>query len=347
MSSKDTTISLALQGGGAHGAFTWGVLDRLLEEEGISVAAISGTSAGAMNAAALKSGWLDGGREGARASLDWLWQQLGALQDTPATRWMMSFAPSAAMIGQAYALNPAVAMAEAAMRFASPYASGPLYSNPLRAVAEKFEFSKVCASDGPQLFIGATNVRSGKAKVFAGDEISADAILASACLPTMFQAVEIDDPVTGTREAYWDGGYTGNPPLFPLFKPDLPDDLVIVNINPLRREDIPRSPGEIHNRINEISFNSSLLRELRAMAFVHRLIDQGTLPRGAMKDMRVHMISDDALMTSLSVATKLSPGPVFLERLKQAGRVAAEAFLRAHGDDLGQRGSVDLAQLYG
>ena len=340
-------ISLALQGGGAHGAFTWGVLERLLDEPWIEVAAISGTSAGAMNGAAFKSGWLDDGAAGARAALGWLWRQLGALDDSPANRWLLSLAPSAEMLGRAYGLNPGVALAEASARFSSPYALGPFYANPLRGVAERFEYDKVCDLHGPRLFVGATNVRTGKIRVFSGDEISAEALLASACLPTLFQAVEIDDPDTGRREAYWDGGYTGNPALFPLFAADLPDDIVVVNINPLMREEVPRTPGDIHNRINEISFNSSLLRELRAIAFVKRLLAEGRMPQGTMKDIRVHMIADDALMAGLSVTTKLSPGPVLLHRLREAGQAAADRFLADHGADLGQRASVDLEALYG
>ncbi|MCM2561184.1 patatin-like phospholipase family protein [Lutimaribacter sp. EGI FJ00015] len=339
-------INLALQGGGAHGAFTWGVLDRLLDEDDIEVAAISGTSAGAMNGAAFKSGLLEGGREGARANLDWLWQQLGAIQDTPMTQWMMAFAPPAAVLGRAFEFSLGNAMADAAARFSSPYAWGPFWDIPLRKVAERFHYDTVCAADGPRLFICATNVQTGKIRVFTGDDISPDAILASACLPTLFRAVEIENPATGETEAFWDGGYTGNPALFPLFAPDLPDDVLIVNINPLERAEVPRTPQQIHNRINEISFNSSLLRELRAIGFVKRLLDDGSLQRGHMKAVLVHMIADDALMTELSVATKLAPGPVLLAQLKDAGRAAADAFLAAHKSDLGQRSTVDLQAMY-
>ncbi len=346
MGSNKIRLNLALQGGGAHGAFTWGVLDRLLDDEDIEVAAISGTSAGAMNGAAFKSGWLEGGREGARENLNWLWQQLGAIQETPMTQWMLAFAPSAAVLGRAFEYSLGNAVADAAARFASPYAWGPFWDNPLRNVAERFHYEAVCAADGPRLFVGATNVQTGKIRVFSGDEITPDAILASACLPTLFQAVEIENPATGESEAYWDGGYTGNPALFPLFAPDLPDDVLIVNINPLERAGVPTTPQQIHNRINEISFNSSLLRELRAIAFVKRLLKDGSLNRGSMKDVLVHMIADDALMNELSVATKLAPGPVLLSRLKAAGRVAADGFLAAHKGDLNQRSTVDLQAMY-
>lgn len=346
MNTTPIKINLALQGGGAHGAFTWGVLDRLLDDEDIEVAAISGTSAGAMNAAAYKSGWIEDGRAGARANLDWLWQQLGAVQDTPMAQWMLALAPSAALVTKAFEYSIGNAMADAAARFSSPYALGPFYDNPLRRVAERFNYDTVCAAGGPRLFIGATNVQTGKIKVFSGSDISADAILASACLPTLFQAVEIDNPETGETEAFWDGGYTGNPALFPLFARDLPDDILIVNINPLERVETPRSAQQIHNRINEVSFNSSLLRELRAIGFVKRLLADGSLQPGTMKNVLVHMIADDVLMNQLSVATKLAPGPVLLNHLKQAGRGAADAFLAAHKADLNQRSTVDLQAMY-
>lgn len=339
-------INLALQGGGAHGAFTWGVLDRILQDERIEIAAISGTSAGAMNAAALKSGWISGGRDGARQNLDWLWGQLGAVRDTPMTQWLLGFAPPSAAISRTLEQSWAYAWADMLGRVTSPYAMGPFYQNPLRPVAEQLHYDQVCAADGPQLFVGATNVRTGKIRVFAGDEITADALLASACLPSLFQAVEIEDKKTGETHAYWDGGYSGNPALFPLFAPDLPDDIVIVNINPLERAELPRSPVEIQNRINEISFNSSLLRELRAIGFVKRLLSSGGLKPGSMKDVLVHMIADDALMNDLSLATKLSPGPVLLDRLKTAGQGAADRFLEEHFEDLNVNATVNVEHLY-
>jgi NTE family protein len=338
-------INLALQGGGAHGAFTWGVLDRLLDEEDIEIAAISGTSAGALNGAAYKSGWLKGGRAGARANLDWLWSKMGALQETPVTRWLTEVSPTTAAVSAALENSVLFGVTDAITRMTSPYAYGPFYANPLTQIAEAFDYDTVCAAEGPRLFVGATNVRSGKIRVFTGHDITTDALLASACLPTLFQAVEIEDPATGQLEPYWDGGYSGNPALFPLFEPDLPADVMIVNINPILREDIPRSPNQIQNRINEISFNASLLRELRAIAFVKRLLAQGALTPGTMKDVLVHMIADDALMNDLSVATKIMPNPVLLSRLKDAGRAAADGFLAAHKDDLNHRGTVDLAHM--
>ncbi|MCZ4351355.1 patatin-like phospholipase family protein [Roseovarius aestuarii] len=333
-------INLALQGGGAHGAFTWGVLDRLLEESELEVAAISGTSAGALNGAALKAGWVADGRDGARANLDWLWQQMGAVQDLRMPAWMAGNLALAPGWNAAMDATWPAAMAEGVSRLVSPYAYGPFYVNPLRRVVDEFAYDKVCANDAPRLSVGATNVRTGKIRIFDGDQIGADALLASACLPTLFQAVEIDG------EAYWDGGFTGNPALFPLFDQDLPADIVIININPLLRDDIPHSPQDIQNRINEISFNSSLLRELRAIHFVQRLLATGAVPEGAMKHVLVHMIADDTLMADLSAATKVSPNPFLLDRLKSAGRVAADRFLQAHWDDLGQRGTTDLENMF-
>jgi NTE family protein len=334
-------ISLALQGGGAHGAFTWGVLDRLLEEDGIEIAAMSGTSAGALNGAALKAGLLAGGRAGARHSLRETWAQVARLGDLRLSGWMAPALPFLAAVQEwAEAVVPVSPQGLAAQVF-SPYALGPAYRNPLERVVRRFDFSRVCAGEGPAFFVSATNVRSGKIRVFAGDEITPAALLASACLPTLFQAVEIDG------EHYWDGGYAGNPALFPLYGPALPDDLVIVQVNPLRRDELPRTPADIQDRINEISFNAPLLRDLRAIAFVKRLIAEGRVPRGTMKDLRVHMIADDALMNQLSAGTKLMPSPRLIHRLQRAGRQAATAFLAAHGARLGREPSLDLAALYG
>lgn len=338
-------INLALQGGGAHGAFTWGVLDRLLDEADVEVAAITGTSAGALNGAAFKAGMVAGGRAGARAALDRVWRRMGAVNDDRISGWLGAGDP--AQLARMLEYSAPFALAETWSRLVSPYAYGPFYGNPLRPVVEALDFANVCAHEGPKLYICATRVRTGKIRVFAEEEISTDAILASACLPTLFQAIEIDDPETGRREAYWDGGYTGNPALFPLFNRDLPDDVVIVNINPLERDALPVTPQQIQNRINEISFNSSLLRELRAIRFVQRLLEDGTLERGRMSRVLVHMIADDALMNSLSVATKVVPLPQILDRLKQAGRAAADGFLKAHKDDLGQRSTVDMEAMFG
>ncbi|MEJ6401988.1 patatin-like phospholipase family protein [Yoonia sp. 2307UL14-13] len=339
-------INLGLQGGGAHGAFTWGVLCRLLHEEDIEIAAISGTSAGALNAAALKSGWVENGREGAIHNLEWLWGQVGAITNPHFSEWMSSLAPTAHLWAKAMEYSPAYAAFDMTTRMFSPYVYGPTLRNPLTQIVERFHYDAVCANEGPELHVCATNVRSGKIRVFSGDEIMPDVILASACLPSLFQAVEFTDPKTGQTGAFWDGGYTGNPALFPLFRDDLPDDVLIVNINPLQRDDLPVDSQGIQNRINEISFNTSLLRELRAIEFVKRLIADGSIKRGTMKDVLVHMIADDGLMNELNVATKTIPNAVVLARLKEAGENAADAFLRSHKKDLGKQSSVDLAAMF-
>ncbi|CUH53770.1 patatin-like phospholipase family protein [Shimia sp. R11_0] len=338
-------INLALQGGGAHGAFTWGVLDVLLQDEDIEIAGITGTSAGAMNGAALKAGMLRDGRQGARDSLRWFWEQMGAHQMPGMDLWFAAVPPGAVSRAMDYSW-PFMA-ADMLQRMTSPYAMGPFYEHPLRDIVDQLSFDLVCAEAGPELFVCATNVRSGKARVFSGQEISTEALLASACLPTLFKAVEIADPETGKTEAYWDGGYTGNPSLWPLYKRDLPEDVVIININPLRRETLPVTPQQIGNRINEISFNASLMSELRAVAFVQRLIDQGALTREEKREVKVHMIADDDLMTRLSVATKSWPVTSVLLHLKEAGEAAAKQFLSAHKADLNVQGTVDLAAMYG
>ncbi|WP_146345417.1 patatin-like phospholipase family protein [Phaeobacter marinintestinus] len=343
--AKPKQINLALQGGGAHGAFTWGVLDRLLDEDDIEVAGITGTSAGALNGAAFKAGIVKGGRDGARENLDWLWGRMGAVGDMRMNYWM-GFVEAEKM-AQTIEYSLPYSVAGLWSQLVSPYAYGPFYKNPLKDIVDEFDFDTICADQGPQLFVCATKVKSGKIRIFKGDEISTDAILASACLPSVFQAVEIEDPDTGVSEAYWDGGYTGNPALFPLFNADLPKDVVIVNINPLEREEVPVTPQQIQNRVNEISFNSSLLRELRAVAFVQRLLDDGTLRPGRMSRVLVHMIADDPLMNDLSIATKMVPAPMVLARLKKAGRAAADTFLADHKADLGTRSSVDLAAMFG
>ncbi|NJM83044.1 MAG: patatin-like phospholipase family protein [Tabrizicola sp.] len=332
-------VNLALQGGGAHGAFTWGVLDRLLDDPRLEIAGISGASAGAMNGAALKAGMLVGGAAGAQRILDGLWTQIAAVGDLRMIPWMQAWLPLTRLWQETAEVFLPLSAQGIAAQFYSPYTWGAAWKNPLAAIAEDFDFSRVCADEGPRLFVSATNVRTGKIKVFQGREITPEALMASACIPTVFQAIHIGN------EAYWDGGYSGNPALFPLYEPDLPEDILVVSINPLRRDEVPETPLEIQNRINEISFNSSLLGELRAIHFVRRLIAEGRMERGRMKEVRVHMISDDGLMNELTATTKLLPSPELMARLKAAGRAAAEAFLTQHADLVGQTATVDITRL--
>lgn len=337
-------INLALQGGGAHGAFTWGALDRILSDDRIDIAGISGTSAGALNGAAVKAGIVKNGREGARENLDWVWRRISGLPDLGLTEWLAFLGPG--MVARAMEYSLPYMWGEAASRMISPYQFGHLYRNPLEPIIDELDYDCVCAEEGPALFVSATRVRTGKLRVFEASEVTSDVILASACLPTLFRAVEITDPITGRRDAFWDGGYTGNPALFPLFDEALPDDIMVININPLERDEVPRTPQQIQNRINEIGFNSSLLRELRAINFVQRLLDEGTIPEGRMARVLIHMIADDALMNELSVATKVVPNAYIISALRDAGFVAADAWLAAHFDDLNERPTVDLRDMY-
>jgi NTE family protein len=340
-------INLALQGGGAYGAFTWGVLDRLLCEDDIEIAAISGTSAGALNGAAVKSGLARGGRAAARENLDWLWEQVGAVGDMRLAEWFRAFLPLAGIwSGLTERLAP-FSPVDVASRVFSPYDLGPLYRNPLDRVARAFEFKDVRGAPGPDLFVAATNVRTGKIRVFPSREITPEVILASACLPAVFQAVEIEDPETGRMEAYWDGGYTGNPALFPLFHHHLPRDVVVVSINPLVHDSVPMTATEIQDRISEISFNASLLAELRAINFVKRLIATGVMRDDAMKDVLVHIIADDGLMNTLCATSKVTPTPGLLFALKEAGIAAADRFLAEHGQKLNHEASADLPRMFG
>ena len=343
-------INLALQGGGAHGAFTWGALDRLLEDGDIEIEGISATSAGAMNAAALKHGWVLGGNEGAREWLETFWLRLTGL-DGPfgeaVMDWLRAVSPSPAFTARMLELSPAVVAADAVTRVLSPYQFNPANFHPLRGVVEEMLDGGAVGSDrGPKLFINATNVRDGKPRIFQGAEVTADAILASACLPTLYQAIEIDDPRTGRREAYWDGGYTGNPALYPLHYRTRTPDLVIVHINPLYREELPKAASEIMSRINEVSFNASLLRELRNIDFVNRLIDRGVIPEGTMKRNNVHSVSDDALMNQLGIVTKMTINRALLLQLRDSGRAAMARFLSENREHIGKRSSVNLRAMF-
>lgn len=345
--TRKLRINLALQGGGAHGAFTWGVLDRLLEEDEIEIAAISGTSAGALNGAAFKAGMVLGGRDGARVMLRALWETVGeyapgAMPGVPkvAAEWLrVFFSPYDYAMKLGEAIMP-ISPADMAAQMFSPYDWGPLWTNPLEPAVRALNIDHVCADAGPKLFVAATNVHTGKVRVFSDGEVTHDAILASACLPTFFKAVEIDG------QSYWDGGYSANPALHPLYDPSLPDDVVIVSLNPQSRPDVPDTAQEIMNRINEISFNAALLRDLRAIAFVKRLIAGGSVTKGAMKDVLVHFVADDALMRTLSVRTKIVPTAELLQTLFDAGRAAAAGFLKAHRRDLNQRATVDLVAMF-
>lgn len=343
------TVNLALQGGGAHGAFTWGALDRVLEDPTIGIEGITATSAGAMNAIALKHGWVENGRTGAREWLERFWFGIAHLDGVVGEEvldWLRHVWPSPALTSRLLELNPAVIAGESLTRVLSPYQFNPTDFHPLRAIVEEMAGDgSGGSSEGPKLFISATNVRDGKPRIFQGEEITTDAILASACLPTLYRAIEIDDPKTGRREAYWDGGYMGNPALYPLHYHTRSNDIVIVHINPLYREVLPKTASDIVSRINEITFNASLLRELRNIEFVNRLLDDGTIAPGRMKRNYVHSVSDDRLMNQLGLVTKTTISRTLLLQLRDAGRAAMDAFLAKDREKLGRVSSVDLGNL--
>ena len=328
-------VDFALQGGGSHGAFTWGVLDRLLEEPWLMIEAISGTSAGAMNAAVLVSGFMQGGAEGARSALDAYWGRVAKaakfspLQRSPLDRLMKRWTLDT---------SPAYLAMDLMSRVLSPYDLNPLGLNPISSIlAESIDFAHL--AEAPiKLFITATNVHTGRGRVFRNKEITPDVLLASACLPTMFQAIEIDG------EPYWDGGYAGNPTMTPLVRESDAPDTILVQINPRVRADTPRTASEILNRLNEISFNSPLMKELRMMALLRQAADPGTGEGARWARMRTHRIMTDKL-TDLGASSKLNAEGEFLALLKEEGRRSADEFLMAHGEDVGKRSTIDLDEL--
>ena len=338
-SSGTRTVNLALQGGGAHGAFTWGVLDQLLDDERIIVEGLSATSAGAMNAAVFTYGYAMGGRAGAKTALAQFWRRISeaAMRGPLQPSWLDRI-----MGNRSLEFSPAFVFADLMTRLFSPYEFNVFDVNPLRDVLEAtVDFAALREHACPiKLFLSATNVRTGKVRVFERTEICADRVLASGCLPFLFRAVEIEG------EHYWDGGYMGNPAIFPLIYNCDSRDVVIVHINPLEREELPRTAMEIHNRINEISFNSSLMREMRAISFVTSLIDSGAICANQLKRMLVHSIAADDVMRELGVSSKLNADWDFLLYLRDAGRARAKAWIEASFDRLGRESTIDIRRQY-
>jgi len=329
-------VDLALQGGGAHGAFTWGVLDRLLEEPWLEIDGISGTSAGAMNGAVLVDGYAEGGPDGARAALERFWRRvsqaalLSPFRRTPLDillgRWSLDH-------------SPAFVAYDLMARVISPYDLNVLKeNNPLRDILDEVvDFGRL--SRAPiKFFVTATNVQTGQGRVFRNDAITPDVLLASACLPFLFQAIEIDG------EPYWDGGYAGNPTITPLVKECGSDDIILVQVNPVERPGTPRSAREISNRVNEVSFNATLLKELRMIALLREVADPGNCEGALWAKMRVHRIAS-AAMTDLGYSSKLNAEWDFLCHLRDEGRRAAEDFLTGDAQHLGRRSSLDLDAL--
>ena len=333
-------VNLALQGGGAHGAFTWGVLDRLLEDERIAIEAISGTSAGAINGAVLAQGHVKGGNAGARAELDCFWRRLSEIGwISPVHRgfyeralgsWNIDDSPSAIFVDQL-------------SRLVSPYQLNPLNLSPLRdLLAGMLDWSALTAPGSIDLFITATHVRTGKPRIFSRKELTLDALLASACLPQIFQAVVIEG------EAYWDGGYMGNPSLWPFIYHCGSRDIVIVQVNPLTREGVPHTAAEITNRLNEITFNASLMREMRAIAFAERLVDADDKHPEALrlKKMMIHMIEAEEAMETLGVASKMNTDLDFLLYLRELGRRTAAQWLEKNFAALNRYSSLDIRKVF-
>ena len=334
---RDTVlVDLGLQGGGAHGAFTWGVLDRLLEVPWLRFDGISGTSAGAMNAVVMADGYAAGGPEGARAALEKFWKRVsdGAML-SPLRRGPLEILTGMWTLDY----SPMYLAMDLTSRVFSPYDLGAVGSvNPLRAILEEnIDFARV-ASAPIRLFVTATNVRTGRGRVFRNADLTPDVLLASACLPTMFKAVEIDG------EAYWDGGYAGNPTMSPLVRECTSQDTILIQINPVERPGTPKTAREIHNRLNEIAFNSNLIKELRAAALLRRVADPGHTEGEVWAKMRIHRIASEE-MTQLSSSSKVLAEWEFFCRLRDKGRRAAEAFLDAHGADLGVRSTLDLDEI--
>lgn len=327
-------VNLALQGGGSHGAFTWGVLDRLLQEENLEFEGISGTSAGAVNALVMATGLARGGREAARKALGEFWMAIAEMHPmAPVKRH-----PLDVVFGRfGFDLSWSYHWFASFTHLVSPYQWNPLNINPLRDLISKHvDFESVRGFDRMKLFVSATSVETGRIRVFQRHEMTEAALLASTALPMMFHAVEVEG------QHYWDGGFVGNPALFPLFYECQSQDIVIVQINPLKREAVPKSIFEIQDRMSEISFNASLASELRAVHFVNRLIQKGALADGRYHPVLVHMIESETEMRGLGSATKLLIEPSFLKHLYELGHQAADSWLQSHFEALGARSTVDI-----
>jgi NTE family protein len=327
-------IKLALQGGGAHGAFTWGVLDRLLGDPRLEVEGIVGTSAGAMNTAVLADGLATGGPAMAREMLTCFWRRVAEL----AARSPMQPSLLDHLVGKGNMdFSPSWHMADLTLKVFSPYQFNPTNQNPLLDVLEGcVDFPRLRAAPAPAAFVCATNVLNGRLRVFGRHEMTAAAVMASACLPQLFQAVEVEG------EHYWDGGYSGNPPIFPVIYMGGCPDVVIVQINPINIAEVPRDVRGILDRINTLAFNSSLMREMRMIKFVTDLIDRGDLDGDRYTRLFIHTIDAEAELASLNASSKLNAEIGFLHRLFDLGVAKAEAFLAAHFEAIGVRSSTDI-----
>jgi NTE family protein len=333
------TINVALQGGGAHGAFTWGVLERLAQDHRLFMTGFSGTSAGAMNGVVFVDGFIKGSRQGAIEAMNEFWRRTSAAADV----WNPFRQSSLDKYFGTWNLDgqPHYVFFDLITRLMSPYELNPFNINPLREIlAELVDFPALRAREDIRVFVTATNVETNKARVFESREITVDVLMASACLPFMFQAVEVDG------QHYWDGGYIGNPAIYPLIHQTDCDDLVIIQVNPINRRGVPRTSREILNRLNEISFNATLMREMRAIATVTKMIDEGIVHDPRYRRLRVHVIEAEAEMADLGASSKLNPDWDFLRYLHDIGYRAANAWLEKHFDELGVRSTVDIFEKY-
>lgn len=332
---KPVLIDLALQGGGAHGAYTWGVLDRLLAEPMLFIEGISGTSAGSMNAAVLASGYASGGAEGARKALTAFWKRVSQTAHfSPFQRGPLDILSGNWTLDN----SPLFLTFDLVSRLFSPYDLNPAALNPLRDILDECIDFPALTKSPIKLFITATNVRTGRGKIFSNKEITADVLLASSCLPLMFQAIEIDG------EAYWDGGYTGNPTITPLVQQCESSDTILVQINPVERIGTPKTAREILNRLNEVAFNAALMKELRMMALLRQVVGKGSKESTRWAKMRIHRISSHK-MIELGYSSKLNAEWSFLRMLFKEGRATATAFLNQHRKDLNKRSTFDLDSL--
>jgi len=330
-------IALALQGGGSHGAFTWGVLDRLLEDETLEVIGLTGTSAGAMNTVVLADGLLRGGAEGGRKRLREFWEAIGKMPGFGTLLWPLSGeSQSHVHLEQ----TPAYLAWDTLSRNLSPYELNPMNINPLREpLTQLVDFERIRAQKDLQVMVCATNALTSRGRMFNNKDISVDAVLASACLPTLFPAIEIEG------QPYWDGGFTGNPAMAGLMTSLPKCDFLIVRIDPIIRVDWPRSVRDIHDRVTEIAFNSTFWLELSALGAILKLVEQGLLDAKRFGRFFFHAIEASSELEKIAASTKINNSPPFLEYLFGLGRATAETWMQRHGADIGQRSSIDLTKL--
>jgi NTE family protein len=338
VAGKKKKVAFALQGGGAHGAFTWGVMDRILEDGRFEIEGLSGTSAGGMNAAAIAQGLFKGGNEGARETLKEFWMLMSKKGEASP----LKPTPIDELVGN-YGLSnqPIYTFLNILQGFLSPYQLNPMNLNPLKDfVSEFFDFQALTNPRAPKVFLCATHVRTGKLKIFSGKELSIKSLLASACLPFMFQAVEVGG------EYYWDGGFIGNPAIFPLINECETSDIIIIQLTQSERAKLPTTAREIIDRHKEITYNNCLVREMRAIAFITDLIDKGIVEKDKLKRLHIHVIRNEETFENLELSSAMNTSKEFLEHLFQEGRKTADAWIKKHFEDIGKKGTTDMEKYW-